>query len=65
VLKAATDLKDQSSVKGIVGDLNARPVKWPVGETMVLMWGLFLVAPKTVRINFVHSQGLKDAKTDQ
>lgn len=65
VLKAATDLKDQSSFKGIVGDLNARSVKWPVGETMVLLWGLFLVAPKTVRMNFVHSPGLKDAKTDQ
>lgn len=29
---------------------------------MVLLWGLFLIAPKTVKMNFVRSSGLKDAK---
>lgn len=65
MLKVANDLTAQTSVKGIVGDLNARSVKWPVCETMALLWGLFLVAPKTVTMDFVRSPGLKDAKTDQ
>lgn len=65
MLKAATDLTDQTSVKWIMGDLNARSVKWPLCEIMVLLWGLFLIAPKTVKMNFVRISGLKDAKTDQ